>query len=48
MTGGGWMIAANHMYSVAKPDGLTLGIVSPGIYMEQLAGQKEVQYDWLK
>lgn len=42
------MIAANHVYSVAKPDGLTLGFVSPGIYIEQLAGRKEVQHDWLK
>jgi tripartite-type tricarboxylate transporter receptor subunit TctC len=48
MTGGGSMIAANHVYSVAKPDGLTLGFVSPGIYIEQLAGRKEVQHDWLK
>ena len=48
MTGGGSMIAANHVYNVAKPDGLTLGFVSPGIYIEQLAGRKEVQHDWLK
>jgi len=48
MTGGGSMIAANYVYSVAKPDGLTLGIVSPGLYIQQLAGQKEVQYDWFK
>ena len=48
MTGGGSMIAANHVYNVAKPDGLTLGFVTPGIYIEQLAGRKEVQHDWLK
>ena len=48
MTGGGSMIAANYVYSVAKPDGLTLGIVSPGLYIQQLAGQKEVQYEWFK
>jgi tripartite-type tricarboxylate transporter receptor subunit TctC len=48
MTGGGSMIAANHVYSVAKPDGLTLGFAAPGIYLEQLTGQKEVQFDWLK
>jgi tripartite-type tricarboxylate transporter receptor subunit TctC len=48
MAGGGSMIAANHVYNVAKPDGLTLGFVSPGIYIEQLAGRKEVQHDWLK
>jgi tripartite-type tricarboxylate transporter receptor subunit TctC len=48
MTGGGSMIAANYVYNVAKPDGLTLGIVSPGIYILQLSGQKEVQYEWFK
>ena len=48
MTGGGSMIAANYVYSVAKPDGLTIGFVSPTIYIEQLAGRKEVQHDWLK
>lgn len=48
MTGGGSMIAANYVYSVAKPDGLTLGIVSPGIYILQLSGQKEAQHEWFK
>jgi tripartite-type tricarboxylate transporter receptor subunit TctC len=48
MTGGGSMIAANYVYSVAKPDGLTLGIVSPGIYILQLSGHKEVRFDWFK
>lgn len=48
MTGGGSMIAANYVYSVAKPDGLTLGVASPGLYIQQLSGQKEVQFDWFK
>ena len=48
MTGGGSMIAANYVYSVAKPDGLTLGVVSPSMYVEQITGKKEVQYDWFK
>ena len=48
MTGGGSLIAANHVYNVAKPDGLTLGFVAPGLYMEQLAGRKEAQHDWHK
>ncbi len=48
MTGGGSMIAANYVYSVAKPDGLTLGVVSPAMYIEQITGKKEVQYDWFK
>jgi tripartite-type tricarboxylate transporter receptor subunit TctC len=45
MPGAGGMIAANHVYSVAKPDGLTLGMLSYGIYLDQLVGRKEVQYD---
>ncbi|MGH7825328.1 MAG: Bug family tripartite tricarboxylate transporter substrate binding protein [Candidatus Binatia bacterium] len=48
MTGGGSMIAANYVYSVAKPDGLTLGVVSPGIYIQQLSGHQEVRFDWFK
>jgi tripartite-type tricarboxylate transporter receptor subunit TctC len=48
MTGGGSMIAANYIYNVAKPDGLTFGVVTPALYMEQLAGRKEVQFDWAK
>jgi tripartite-type tricarboxylate transporter receptor subunit TctC len=48
MTGGGSMIAANYIYGVAKPDGLTLGVVSPAMYIEQATGKKEVQYDWSK
>jgi tripartite-type tricarboxylate transporter receptor subunit TctC len=48
MTGGGSMVAANHVYNVAKPDGLTFGLVTPALYIEQLAGRNEVQHDWLK
>jgi tripartite-type tricarboxylate transporter receptor subunit TctC len=28
MTGGGSMVAANYVYNVAKPDGLTFGLVT--------------------
>jgi tripartite-type tricarboxylate transporter receptor subunit TctC len=48
MPGAGSMIAANHLYNVAKPDGLTLGMISTAIYFDQLAGRKEVQFDWAK
>lgn len=48
MPGGGSMIAANYIYSVAKPDGLTIGTVSPSLYIEQLMARKEVQYRWEK
>src|SRR5678816_3741107 len=46
MPGGGSMTAANYVYSVAKPDGLTLGAVTAPIYFAQLLGRKEVQFDW--
>ena len=48
MAGAGTVIAANYVYNVAKPDGLTLGLVNPAIYIEQLLGMKEVQFDWSK
>jgi tripartite-type tricarboxylate transporter receptor subunit TctC len=48
MAGAGTVIAANHIYNIAKPDGLTLGVVNPGIYIDQLLGAKEVKFDWPK
>ncbi len=48
MPGAGSLIAANYIYNVAKPDGLTLGAVIPAIYFDQLVGRKEVQFDWSK
>lgn len=48
MPGAGSRIAANYVYSVAKPDGLTLGAIGPSLYFDQLTQQKEVQFDWAK
>src|SRR3990172_5004301 len=48
MPGAGSMTAANYVYNVAKPDGLTIGSFTPTLYIEQLLGEKEVQYDWAK
>jgi tripartite-type tricarboxylate transporter receptor subunit TctC len=48
MPGGGSITAANYVYGVAKPDGLTLGAVTAPIYFAQLLGRKEVQFDWVK
>jgi tripartite-type tricarboxylate transporter receptor subunit TctC len=48
MPGAGSMIAANHVYGVAKPDGLTLGWILPSLYFDQLVGRTEAQYDWSK
>src|SRR4029453_2474006 len=48
MPGASSMIAANYVFSVAKPDALTLGWIAPTLYFDQLVGRKEVQYDWAK
>ncbi|HXV82399.1 MAG TPA: tripartite tricarboxylate transporter substrate-binding protein [Candidatus Binatia bacterium] len=48
MPGGGTVIAANYIYNIAKPDGLTIGLVNPAIYVDQLIGAKEVKFDWPK
>lgn len=48
MPGAGSVIAANYIYNVAKPDGLTLGSLNSAIYMDQVIGRKEVQFDWAK
>src|SRR5262245_16618181 len=48
MPGAGHMIAANYIYTVSKPDGLTLGAVNAGLYFEQLVGRAEVKFDWPK
>src|SRR5678816_2054136 len=37
MPGAGSLIAANHLYNVAKPDGLTVTSIIPAIYFNQLA-----------
>jgi len=48
VTGASSMIAANQLYSVAKPDGLTIGFIAPALYFDQLIGRKEAQFDWSK
>jgi len=48
MPGAGSMIAANNLYNVAKPDGLTMGAIGPSLYLDQLIGKKEVHFDWGK
>ena len=48
MPGAGHMIAANYVYNLAKPDGLTLAGTLATLYIDQLVGQSEVKYDWAK
>ncbi len=48
MPGAGSLTSTNYVYSVAKPDGLTLGMPGSGIYLDQLLGRKEASFDVAK
>jgi len=48
MPGAGSIIAANHIYSIAKPDGLTIGAVQRGLPYYQLLKAEGVKYDAIK
>jgi len=48
MAGAGSMIAANFVYNVANPDGLTIGAIFPALYFDQIVGRSQVKYDWAK
>ena len=41
MPGAGSLTSTNYVYSVAKPDGLTLGMPGSGIYLDQLLSMPE-------
>jgi tripartite-type tricarboxylate transporter receptor subunit TctC len=45
MTGAGGLIAANHLYRVAKPDGLTLVHVPGTLLLGQVLGQPGIEFD---
>jgi tripartite-type tricarboxylate transporter receptor subunit TctC len=42
------LIAANQVYNLAKPDGLTLAAIYPALYFDQLIKKPEAKYDWAK
>jgi len=42
------LIAANQVYNIAKPDGLTLAAIYPALYFDQLIKKPEVKYDTAK
>ncbi|HXG52026.1 MAG TPA: tripartite tricarboxylate transporter substrate-binding protein [candidate division Zixibacteria bacterium] len=48
MPGAGSVIAANHVFNVARPDGLTAVMPLNSLYVDQLVGRKEVQFDLRK
>jgi tripartite-type tricarboxylate transporter receptor subunit TctC len=45
MAGAGFLISANYMYRVAKPDGLTMGHFSGGLFLQQLLGKPGIEFD---
>ena len=45
MTGAGSLIAANHVYRVAKPDGLTIGAFNGNQILGQLVGAQGINFD---
>jgi tripartite-type tricarboxylate transporter receptor subunit TctC len=48
MPGAGGIVAANHLFNVAKPDALTIGAMSRANYIEQIVGRPEVKTDFRK
>ena len=48
MPGAGSVVAANYVYAIAKPDGLSLAVLNAALYFDQLLTRKEVQFDWSK
>jgi tripartite-type tricarboxylate transporter receptor subunit TctC len=48
MDGAGSLIAANYMYKGAKPDGLTIGHVLGGLFLQQLLGNLAIEFDGRK
>jgi tripartite-type tricarboxylate transporter receptor subunit TctC len=45
MPGAGSLIAANHLYKAANPDGLTIGNFIGSVLMGQVLGQKGIEFD---
>ena len=45
MPGAASLIAANHLYKVAKPDGLTIGHFLGGLFLQQLLEKPGIEFD---
>ena len=48
MPGAGSLISANHIYRVAKPDGLTMAHFIGGLFLQQLLGRPGLEFDATK
>ena len=45
MPGAGFLISANYMFKVAKPDGLTIGHFIGGLFLQQLLAKPGIEFD---
>lgn len=45
MPGAGSLVSANHLYRVAKPDGLTVGHFNGTLVLGQVLGQRAIEFD---
>lgn len=48
MTGAGGLVLANHLFKVAKPDGLTLANFNGGLLLGQILGRPGIEFDGRK
>jgi tripartite-type tricarboxylate transporter receptor subunit TctC len=45
MPGAGSLVSANHLYKIARPDGLTIGHFNGNLFQLQAMGQKEIDFN---
>src|SRR5882724_1854187 len=45
MPGAGFLISANYMYKIAKPDGLTIGHFIGGLFLQRLLEKPGIEFD---
>jgi tripartite-type tricarboxylate transporter receptor subunit TctC len=48
MPGASSLVAANYIYNMARPDGLTLGALQGGVFFDQILGRDTVKFEWSK
>ena len=48
MPGAGSLVSANHLYKIAKADGLTIGHFNGSLFQLKAMGQKEIEFDSTK
>ena len=48
MPGASSVVAANYVYNMAKPDGLTLGALQGGAFFDQILGHDTAKFDWAR